>query len=623
MTQHDIFLSYSRTDTPMMQKVRDYLREQGFKVWTDEGIHAGTPSWKTAIEDAIREIRAVVVLFSPDSAQSKWVRAELDYAEAQNKPIFPLLVLGDASSAVPFGYTTYQWIDMRDASNHEAGLIMLAQSLRELMGEDDAPTARVSMSDVMKSIDQTTSSHPATQPAPSTTPYMPTDPSAPHEVASSTSQRAWLPMALGVLMIAVLALAFVIVNSNNAGEDDSFATEEALAQADPTEMADTGDLILPTIVFVDDDTLSEGWQRVRGNGYSIAVPDTWLTIDLEAMETVFAEASDMLGVQETPIDPLEADLLMGDWVRFFGIAVNVEEIGVSLPQDMLGIRLERSIEAMDVPVDGSLDETTVAGIPAAVKRGAFLNQEGEPQFIFGVYSWEDEGRLFTVSLLALPAYEDTAQETFDQIIQSYRSDTSPTPEAGLADEDIEATLIARPTAPVVADDTLPEGWQRIMGTGYSIGIPKDWASIDIETVTDVYRQVEELVGISDMPLDPLDSDLMVGDFVRFVGMGILVERIGVDMNMPLLATRIDSTIENMNVELTDPVAEERTLGDNQVVVRTGRFSLDEGTIGFHIGVYSWSIGGNIYTAFFTSMESPSSETYTLLDEIIASFRLEE
>jgi hypothetical protein len=52
MTQHDIFLSYSRTDTPMMQKVRDYLREQGFKVWTDEGIHAGTPSWKTAIEDA-------------------------------------------------------------------------------------------------------------------------------------------------------------------------------------------------------------------------------------------------------------------------------------------------------------------------------------------------------------------------------------------------------------------------------------------------------------------------------------------------------------------------------------------------------------------------------------------
>jgi hypothetical protein len=430
MTQHYIFLSYSRTDTPMMQKVRDYLREQGFKVWTDEGIHAGTPSWKTAIEDAIREIRAVVVLFSPDSAQSKWVRAELDYAEAQNKPIFPLLVLGDASSAVPFGYTTYQWIDMRDANLHAQGLQNLVQALRELMGEDDAPTARVSMSDVMKSIDQTTSSHPATQPTPSTTPYMPTDPSAPHEVASSTSQRAWLPMALGVVMIAVLALAFVIVNSNNADNTSDIpnVTEETRTDEEPVEdSANVGifdelpdEVILLTPDVIADDSLPDDWYRVQGTGYSFAVPKTWVTIEFSAIEDVFMEVSEMLGTQALPINPRDSDLVMGDWVRFFGVTINIEEIGIDLSLEMQELRLEASIEAMGVPMDADFSQVTVADIPAVVKSGDILNPEGEAQFFFNVYSWVDDGRLFTVSFIALPNYEDTARETFDQVAQSYR-----------------------------------------------------------------------------------------------------------------------------------------------------------------------------------------------------------
>lgn len=45
---HDIFLSYSRTDTKTMQKVKQTLLDTGFSIWTDEGIEPGTPSWKDA-----------------------------------------------------------------------------------------------------------------------------------------------------------------------------------------------------------------------------------------------------------------------------------------------------------------------------------------------------------------------------------------------------------------------------------------------------------------------------------------------------------------------------------------------------------------------------------------------
>src|SRR5690348_2612570 len=118
---HDIFISYGREDMPLMQQVEKALHEAGFTIWTDRGIAPGSPSWKAEIEKAILDARCIVVLFSPDSAESRWVRAELDYADAQRKPIYPLLVRGDATKAVPFGFTSYQWIDVRDASQLSAG----------------------------------------------------------------------------------------------------------------------------------------------------------------------------------------------------------------------------------------------------------------------------------------------------------------------------------------------------------------------------------------------------------------------------------------------------------------------------------------------------------------------
>ena len=45
--------------------------------------------------------------------QSRWVREELDFAEAHGKQIFLVLARGHQDDAVPFGFSTHQWVDIR------------------------------------------------------------------------------------------------------------------------------------------------------------------------------------------------------------------------------------------------------------------------------------------------------------------------------------------------------------------------------------------------------------------------------------------------------------------------------------------------------------------------------
>ena len=130
MPQHNVFISYSRSDTETMQRIRADFEAAGLSVWTDKGIPPGAPNWKVEIENAIREADCLVALFSPDAAQSRWVRAELDFADAQQKRVFPVLTGGDAANAVPFGFSTYQWIDIRARENYPERIASLIAAIQ-------------------------------------------------------------------------------------------------------------------------------------------------------------------------------------------------------------------------------------------------------------------------------------------------------------------------------------------------------------------------------------------------------------------------------------------------------------------------------------------------------------
>ena len=80
----DIFLSYARQDRPIARMFAEALTEEGFSVWWDASLHSGE-TFDEVIEQRLRDATAVVVLWSPRSVTSRWVRAEATLADRRNK----------------------------------------------------------------------------------------------------------------------------------------------------------------------------------------------------------------------------------------------------------------------------------------------------------------------------------------------------------------------------------------------------------------------------------------------------------------------------------------------------------------------------------------------------------
>ena len=95
MTEHKrptkVFISYSRKDLAFVEQLVADLEKVGLEVWYDlSGLKVGE-RWETEISKAIEESKFVVVVLSPDSVASKWVRKEYLYADSLKKEFIPLV----------------------------------------------------------------------------------------------------------------------------------------------------------------------------------------------------------------------------------------------------------------------------------------------------------------------------------------------------------------------------------------------------------------------------------------------------------------------------------------------------------------------------------------------------
>jgi hypothetical protein len=121
-------MSYSRRDKAVMRRITAFLRKQGINVWVDnEKLVPGTPIWEVEIEKAIKSASAIIVILSPDSKNSEWVRREISLADQYRTRIFPVLVRGDEESSITIRLITRQYIDIRQ--NEDTGLDSLAFEL--------------------------------------------------------------------------------------------------------------------------------------------------------------------------------------------------------------------------------------------------------------------------------------------------------------------------------------------------------------------------------------------------------------------------------------------------------------------------------------------------------------
>src|SRR2546423_6001987 len=77
----DVFVSYARPDEPQAIRVADALREEGYRVWRDDELPAHR-AYADVIEERLKGAKAVVVLWSAESAKSHWVRSEANVARS-------------------------------------------------------------------------------------------------------------------------------------------------------------------------------------------------------------------------------------------------------------------------------------------------------------------------------------------------------------------------------------------------------------------------------------------------------------------------------------------------------------------------------------------------------------
>jgi len=127
------FISYSRADTTQKQNIVKQLRARGVNLWVDiENLVPGTPAWEREIERAIRGAAGIIVLLSPESNNSEWVRREISFAEQNDKVVFPVLIHGDEDDSIPLRLSNHQWVDLRQ--NYTNGLDELADALKDHLG---------------------------------------------------------------------------------------------------------------------------------------------------------------------------------------------------------------------------------------------------------------------------------------------------------------------------------------------------------------------------------------------------------------------------------------------------------------------------------------------------------
>ena len=90
MGGRDIFISYSRGDRAAARHFAKCFEDEGFTVWWDAALHSGE-SFDQVIERELRAAAAAIVLWSPRSVASRWVRAEATLADRQGK-LIPVII---------------------------------------------------------------------------------------------------------------------------------------------------------------------------------------------------------------------------------------------------------------------------------------------------------------------------------------------------------------------------------------------------------------------------------------------------------------------------------------------------------------------------------------------------
>ncbi|MBP1687241.1 MAG: serine/threonine protein kinase [Deltaproteobacteria bacterium] len=135
----DVFISYTSSDRQTAQKFAAALETYGWSVWWDREIPVGK-NFDQVIEEELSAARCVVVLWSKESVQSRWVKTEAS-AAADRDRLAPVLI---DETAIPLEFRRIEtaMLPEWDGDTANPDFQKLVQAVRDLVGRSE-PVGRV------------------------------------------------------------------------------------------------------------------------------------------------------------------------------------------------------------------------------------------------------------------------------------------------------------------------------------------------------------------------------------------------------------------------------------------------------------------------------------------------
>lgn len=128
ITRKYAFLSYSRQDSAIADRVSAALASHGIQLWRDiEQIEPGS-QWEQAIERGLTSAEAIIFLASPNANASAWIRHEITEFLAKGKPVYTLVIDERGQDSIPLALRSIQWIDV--SRDFTTGIEKLVGALR-------------------------------------------------------------------------------------------------------------------------------------------------------------------------------------------------------------------------------------------------------------------------------------------------------------------------------------------------------------------------------------------------------------------------------------------------------------------------------------------------------------
>ncbi len=222
----DVFISYSRDNKARVAQIAQAVSAAGYAVWWDAELPPHR-SYGDVITEKIGSAKAAIVVWSHQSAQSEWVRAEADVARNQKKLV--QTAIDDVMPPLPFNQIQFAELADWNGEPDHRGWRKVLMSLEELCGREAAPAAAAPVSPTPPA---------PPRPAPNNWPAQP-----------AARKPSFLPWALlGVAVIAVALLAWKLLQPPPEPAPASTPTEKTAA-AENAEAAPASNASAPTEAF--------------------------------------------------------------------------------------------------------------------------------------------------------------------------------------------------------------------------------------------------------------------------------------------------------------------------------------------------------------------------------------